>query len=337
MPQTPAIEVVRGRTDAVAEELVAFWAGAGGPTQANARARLPEVACVLRDDDGRVAGACSVFPAAVPVVGGRRFWVFRSLLPGVEDRLPEMVRATFAALEAEFDGAPDAPIGLCVPLDRGGWGRWPQAEWADPRMIHAGYLADGRQARIAYFRGASISGGPAGSRISAMDPDSRYRVVLFAEQDAISEQDVIDLWTSEGVLAPEEARRRIGEVLLVGADEHGRPVGVSSAYLQRNEQLGMDLWHYRAFVAAAHRMSDVAVTLAMTGRDHLRERFVRGDDLRAGGIVYEVENDGLKRLFHQARWQPTEFLFIGENERGAHVRVFYFPGALAPAPAQGST
>jgi hypothetical protein len=27
---------------------------------------------------------------------------------------------------------------------------------------------------------------------------------------------------------------------------------------------------------------------------------------------------------------PTDFTFIVENQRGDHVRVHYFPGALAP-------
>jgi hypothetical protein len=31
---------------------------------------------------------------------------------------------------------------------------------------------------------------------------------------------------------------------------------------------------------------------------------------------------------------PTDFWYIGGNERGDHVRVHYFPGALAPAPSQ---
>jgi hypothetical protein len=29
---------------------------------------------------------------------------------------------------------------------------------------------------------------------------------------------------------------------------------------------------------------------------------------------------------------PTDFTFIGENDRGDHVRVHYFPGAEAPGP-----
>ena len=79
-----------------------------------------------------------------------------------------------------------------------------------------------------------------------------------------------------------EARRRLSEVLLVATTDSRGLVGVSSAYVQHNPQLRMDLWYYRAFVARAHRKSNVASR------------------------------------------------FIGENQRGDHVRVRYFPGALAP-------
>lgn len=162
--------------------------------------------------------------------------------------------------------------------------------------------------------------------------DEGYRVELFSEQDEVAPGAIVDLWEREDVVRGEEARRRIQEVHLIALHDEDGLVGVSSAYLRRNAQLDMDLWYYRAFVARAHRMSNVAVTLAMTGRDLLERRFLAGDDPRAQGAVYEVENEGLKRHFPHALWLPTGFTFIGENARGDHVRVRYFPGAKAPEP-----
>ena len=118
------------------------------------------------------------------------------------------------------------------------------------------------------------------------------------------------------------------EVLVVTMLD-GELVGVSTAYLQRNSQLRMDLWHYRGFVAAAHRASDIALTQSLIGRDHLKARFVSGEDTRGAGIVYEIENEALKSI-NNAIWLPTDYTFVGENERGDHVRVHYFPGAPAP-------
>lgn len=159
-----------------------------------------------------------------------------------------------------------------------------------------------------------------------------YRIELFAEQDQITEQDVLDLWDQEGVVIPAEAQRRISEVAFIATHETAGLAGVSSAYLEHNAQLRMDLWYYRAFVASGHRKSVAATNLALRGREHFKELFVSGEDTRGAGMIFEVENEGLKRYFNEARWWPTDFLFIGENARGDHVRVHYFPGSLAPDP-----
>jgi hypothetical protein len=154
----PEIEVVRGRlNEARTEALLAFWAAHNALTPEEAQRRLPEVVCLLRLD-GRVAGASSVHAADVALIGARRFWIYRSLLTSeVADQMPAMLTATFNALQREFDGSRGAPIGLCVLLDEPQRRLRPEAEWSDPRMIYAGYLADGRQVRIAYFDGAVIT------------------------------------------------------------------------------------------------------------------------------------------------------------------------------------
>ena len=162
--------------------------------------------------------------------------------------------------------------------------------------------------------------------------DDSYLVRAFADADEVAAGDVIALWAKEGVVGAAEAERRIQEVLLVATHVSGALAGVSSAYIRQNTQLRMDLWHYRTFVATAHRKSNVAIQMALQGRDLLEHRFVSGLDRRASGMIYEIENEGLKRAFPTAVWPSTQFTFIGENARGDHVRVRYFPGALAPPP-----
>jgi hypothetical protein len=162
-----------------------------------------------------------------------------------------------------------------------------------------------------------------------------YQVQAFAEQTAVSAEDVVELWTREGVLRPERAVQRTDEILLIASDSAGDPVGVCTTYLAPHDQLRTELWHTRLFVAAAHRQSHLAVALALIARDTLAQRFVEGDR-RGIGIIFNVESELLKRPLPQADWPRTRFVFIGQNEHGDHVRVFYFPGALAPEPAQGS-
>jgi hypothetical protein len=119
------------------------------------------VVCLLLDDAGEIAGVNSVYPETMQLIGGRRFWIYRSLLlPAAAEAGPAMIGAAFAALQEEFEPSGDGPIGLCLLIgDRAEIKRRPEAEWSDPRIIYAGYLADGRQVRIGYFAGAKIGPG----------------------------------------------------------------------------------------------------------------------------------------------------------------------------------
>jgi hypothetical protein len=296
------------------------------------------VVCLLRRD-GALVGASSVYEFDVALIGGRRFWIYRSLLDeAVADQGPNMIRATFTALQDESGGSPEAPIGLCLLLSPDELRlRSAEAVWPDPRMIYAGYLGDGRQVRLAYFENAVIATpspgvvvGPPGGYGSAVD--SGYSIELFAEQQRVTGEDVVAFWTQEGALALPEAQRRVEEILLVASDRAGQPVGVCTTVLRRIDRLRADLWFTRVFVGAAHRQSHLAVGLALGARDRLARRFASGDDRRAIGIVFEVESEILKRFLPQAIWPRTEFAFIGETSGGSHVRVFYFPGAPAPEP-----
>jgi hypothetical protein len=167
-----------------------------------------------------------------------------------------------------------------------------------------------------------------------------FHLDLFPRQDRVSAEDIISLWTAEASLSPEEAERRLGEVLLVAQDQAGGLAGVCTAYLQRNQQLRAVLWHYRIFTAAARRRSAIALVMTNLTRDHLQELFITGEDQRAIGLIYEIENDDLKRSHGtgiarwnaRAIWPRADAVFIGENARGDHVRVHFFPGAPAPGP-----
>jgi hypothetical protein len=154
----PTIETIRGRSERADGDVLAFWAAHGGPSGDAAQRRLPEAVCALRCG-GELAGVSSVHAAEVALIGGRRFWIYESCLAvAAGDQWVALMRATFNALEAKFDGERGAPIGLCALLTESERRLAPaEAEWSDPRTIYAGYLGDGRQVRIAYFEGAEIT------------------------------------------------------------------------------------------------------------------------------------------------------------------------------------
>ena len=103
----------------------------------------------------------------------------------------------------------------------------------------------------------------------------QYRITTLAES-GVSEDDVVRLWTVEAALPVEEARRRLAEVVRVATDPAGVLCGISTAYIDRQEQLELPMWHIRAFVSDAHRSSNLASNLLLSVRLHTIEEFESG-------------------------------------------------------------
>jgi hypothetical protein len=71
-----------------------------------------------------------------------------------------------------------------------------------------------------------------------------YRIDLFAEQDSFGADDLIALWTRESQIDEAEAQRRVSEVLLVGGAPDGTLAAISTAYIDRDPVLELDVWNY---------------------------------------------------------------------------------------------
>ncbi len=324
------VEVVRGNlTDERTDELVAFWSKHGALAEGTARGRAGEVVCLLRDRAGEVMGVSSVAAGDVALVADRAFWLYRRfLVPGAGDDAEEaLVSATYDILDEEPDvPGPRPPRGLCVVIeDQELMRRFPEAVWPGSQLLFVGYSSTGAQVRVRYFERDWST--------SPNDLHEGFELHVFGESPAVGPDDVTDLWRRERAIPAAEAERRISEVLLVVTQVRGPAVAVSSAYLRRNPRLGLDFWHYRTFVAAEHRYTSVAAHLVAKSAELLEERFAasRGTS-SAAGILMEIENEGIKRHLPGGLWPRAKFTFVGENARGNHVRVRYFPGVLAPPP-----
>jgi len=329
------IEPARGRIDEeLANSVLAFWAEYGALSGEAAKQRLADVTCVLLDDAGEVAGVNSVYPDSVETLGGRRFWVYRQFLaPDREGDSKAMIEAAFAELAKGFDRAEGEPIGLCVVVPPAVAAEHPEAVWPSG-LLHAAVGPDGQQVRVGYFENAVIDPGVPESptladRRSAAFPLAEGLEVVPIGEPGAGRDDVIAFWGREGAVAEDARESRADEVILAGVERGERVVAASTAYVEQSERLGMEMWHVRVGVGREHRRSSLAIHLAIRGRELLAERFAAGQG--PPGIVYEVENTGLRAHHNQAHWLHTDFTFIGLNDAGAHVRVHYFPGAtVAP-------
>jgi hypothetical protein len=340
-PMSPGgekIEVVRGALhDLRPEQIVRFWVDKGALNEEAARDRLPGVVCVARDEGGEIVAVNSVYEA-MPRPPARPMYVYRSFLAEDSDELwSKIFTAAFDVLDAEYDRDGGGPLGVCVLLDGAEAARRPEALWPDEDLIFAGHLPDGRQVRIRWFWDATAGPGLPNSmtldQSVAMDwsIDERYRVEPYTGDPDVANE-ILALWAREGVVREDEARRRVHETLNVVLDRDEGVVALSTGYIQRNEQLGLDLWYFRTFVSTPHRNTHIATQLTMHNRDLLESRFMSGEDTRASGVCFELENEGMRKYLNMAIWRPVEFIFVGDNERGIPVRVHYFPGARVPLP-----
>jgi hypothetical protein len=337
--EAAAVEVVRGElTDEQGEEILDFWSARGLEGDA-ARELLPSVVCMAADEEGEVVGVNSVDDQVIPLVG-RRFWDYRWLLADESEELAAaMFNAAFDALAEEFETSGEVPIGLSMAIGgRETLKRRPEAIWPDTELTFAGYLPDDRQIRIRYFWGATVEPGASGSPTIEQLAARKYvaedgiRVEALAESDFVTPDDVVAQWAREGVVADAAAQRRIEQVHLVAVAGENELAGVSSIYLDRSEQLRMDMWNYRTFVPSGHRHSSVGAQLLFGNIEVLERRFRSGQDTRAQGILFDLENEEVMKGLNTAVWPRTGYTFIGESSLGAHIRVRYFEGARVPPP-----
>jgi hypothetical protein len=332
------VEVVRGDlSEERAAEIRDFWRACGEPEAESPAVALEQVVCVASDETGEIAAVASATEQEIPLVG-RRFWLYRSWSVHADDLADGLFNTAFEVLEEE-SGSGGGPVGLgMLVADPGRIEREPEAVWPDTRLMFAGYLPDDRQVRIRYFRDATIGPGAEGSpsaseALTRVPPmDERFRIEPLAGSTTVTPEDVLAMWGREGVLPRPLAYRRIHQVSLVATTGDGRVAGVSTLYLSRNAQLRMDAWYYRTFVAAEHRHSDLATHLIVRNRELLERRFTSGEDTRGAAMIFELQNEGLRRHLNMAVWPKSGFTFIGENPQGDHVRIFYFPGATIPPP-----
>jgi hypothetical protein len=327
------VEVVRGRlSDERGEQILRFWSDRGALDEARGRERLPQVLCVALDESGEVAGVNSAFEQAIPALGGRRFWVYRSALaPEAAAADPEMINAAFSALEAEFDPAGDGAIGLCLALDDSG-GELPEVFRPDTSLTFAGFTQDDRQLWVRYLHDAQVEPGFPNAPSIDVTSETDYSLpagyrVGTAEEVGVTPDDVLALWTREQAMPTEEAERRVTELLNAVVAPNEGLVGLSTAFVAWSPHLRMNLWFFRIYVAEAHRASNVGTQLNFANRDVLQARYLSGEDTRAVGAAFELENQAMRKYFNRAIWQPADYMYIGDNPRGEPIRVHYFPGA----------
>ena len=136
---------------------------------------------------------------AVPLIGGRRFWVYSGDPPPGQSRGDEVFNASFDQLDTRYQADRSGPIGVCVPVsDPEAMRRRREAVWPGTELMYAGTQEDGTQLRIRYFYDATVGPGypnsPSIAESEAQDyplPPG-YRIEPLQDTDAATPDDVIE-------------------------------------------------------------------------------------------------------------------------------------------------
>ena len=170
-----------------------------------------------------------------------------------------------------------------------------------------------------------------------MDATELSYEIVWQKVDARLTEELTEFWLSQKALPSREAAaKRAPSVAIVAREKDGHIVGVSSVFPSRYKNLMNNmLYGYRSFVAPEWRRFLVGLVLAQHVTEHLESEYVSGRATECNGIVIVAENADLSRGWNLAIDPRLPYVFIGTNERGDYIRVYWFEGAEIVRQASG--
>ncbi len=147
-------------------------------------------------------------------------------------------------------------------------------------------------------------------------------------------EDIIRFWQREKALpGGQDARQRVGQVVMFARDEEGEVAAVGTAVPQLPPQLAQPVYYYRSFVAPAWRHTRVVYNLLRKGV-RLLEEDSRAHDWPCIGVLLELENKRFGEAGRMPVWPRIDFVYIGRSPRGLECRVYWFRQARLKGPGE---
>lgn len=134
--------------------------------------------------------------------------------------------------------------------------------------------------------------------------------------------EIIDLWRRNQILpGPEEALRRVNQVVLAIRNPAGQVAGVSTAYVGDFQQRGNSYWFYRMFIQPADRVPGLMRFVTLRTCGILGERHVPGGPK---GVIIVTENRKLMRPGMRRMFERNGYEYMGRGPKGHDVwRVLF--------------
>lgn len=149
------------------------------------------------------------------------------------------------------------------------------------------------------------------------------------------QDELVALWTRHRAIAdPVLASARAKQAVCLLRDEDGALCGVSTAVLRVLPRLRQPMYYFRQFFAESMRGRKQSIPFYNTSCDVLRDYNASLKSPESIGVLIELENTLMARLYDRAWVDEAASVFLGYSPRGFQLRATYFEGArlLAPAP-----
>lgn len=125
-------------------------------------------------------------------------------------------------------------------------------------------------------------------------------------------------------MAPEARAKE----LVAAAYRDGELIGVTTATLERLENLRARFAVFRAAVDPAQRRTHAAIALAIYTRDLMEEWAEDNPDEKIAGLAGVVENREIAARLREPYWPVTRLGLVGHTSDGRQIRVAWFRNAL---------
>lgn len=151
---------------------------------------------------------------------------------------------------------------------------------------------------------------------------------VWQQVDPVLAGEIATFWLEQQALVERrQAVERAQQVVFIARNEAGKVVGIMTAYKGFNQSLEHYFYYTRAFIHEDYRRLSLMKRFSFAVVAFFEMRYFMGLDPEVIGMYSEVENLALQKNIRDAIVDLGDYVYIGKNARGDHLRVRYFKGA----------
>lgn len=142
-------------------------------------------------------------------------------------------------------------------------------------------------------------------------------------------EEITDFWRVNRMLPPgTDAGERAAQAVLVARNEDRMIAGLTTADFVQFKQLNNNLFYlFRMAVLPPFRAPGIESKMIVDTRDILEADAAKATVNKCIGMLTFVENPQVIANRNWAVWPASKMVYIGSDQKGRHIRVYYFKGA----------